>query len=147
MSDDHDEDLDDGGQDEWMESIRPFLPADYDDLNPIEQLRAQHQAGNLVRRQEWLAEHGDDPDDPFTEDETAEVIWDTIDQRIAHLHRPGEDGSWMTVTYLMRPPIKLLRIEMGNGETHEPAVDLIITDDEAYELIDRIIAAIGPKRH
>lgn len=138
-----DEDLDDGGRDEWIESIRPYLPADYDDLNPIEQLRAQHQA----RRKAWEAEHAGDPHDPFTQAEMENIVYDTIDQRIGHLHRHGQDGTWMTVTYLMRPPLKLIDITMGNGENHEPAISLIITDTEAYELIDRIIAAIGPRRH
>ena len=147
MSDDHDEHQDDGGLAEWIESIRQHLPAGYGDLGPLEQLIAQHQARIAAHRQEWLAEHAGDPDDPFTEAETAAVIWDTIDQRISHLHRAGENGTWMTITYLMRPPVKLLDITMGTGEAHEPAISLIITDTEAHELIDRIITAIGPRRH
>ena len=35
---------------------------------------------------------------------------------------------------------------MGDRENNEPAARLMITDTEAYDLIDRIIAAIGPRR-
>jgi hypothetical protein len=115
------------------------------DLSPLEKLRARHQADNEARRQEWLAEHAGDPDDPFTADEMDAVVG-PIDQPICQLSREGEDGTWLRLTYLPRPPVKLIDVTMGNAGSDEPAVSLIISDTEARDLIARIIDAIGPQQ-
>lgn len=110
----------------------------------LEKLRARRRADDEVRDLEWLVEHGGDPDDPFDQTEMENIIAAAADQLIYEISRQSEDGTWLKLTYLMRPPMKLIDITMGNTGTDEPAVSLIISDTEAYDLIGRIIGAIGP---
>jgi hypothetical protein len=115
-----------------------------DDLSPIERLRRQHRADDEARRAAWLAEHAGDPADPFTADELA-AIEVAADQPVYYLSRAGEDGTWLRLTYLPRPPFRLVDVSMGRAGSHEPMVSLIISDTEAHDLIARITGALGPR--
>jgi hypothetical protein len=105
---------------------------------PLEALRSRCRA-----RHPAVADEG--PDDPFTDDDAEQIIDDTVNQHIATISRSSDDGTWMRLTYLMRG-VKLIDFSMGSTGDEEPVVSLIISDDEAPDMIAKIIAMIGPDR-